>query len=52
MNGCEVGLLIYSDADALLDGFVTLAIFRFWGRGTDGTVDALDAVWYDTHRCL
>ena len=36
MSGCEVGLLIYGDAGASLDGFVMLAVFRCWGG---------DAVW-------
>ena len=38
MNGCEIGLLIYSDAGASLEGFVTLAVCRCLGGGTDGTV--------------
>ena len=38
INGCEVGLLLYGDASALLDEFVTLAVFRCWGGGADGTV--------------
>ena len=42
MNGCEVGLHIYGDAGASLDGFVMLAIF-----GVEAQM-----VQYDACRCL